>query len=364
MNRTLQLLNVGQSVWYDNVQRSLIQNGELAAMIQRGEIRGVTSNPTIFMNAITKSSDYDHTLMPLIETGATAEQIFFQLAVEDIQLAADLFLPLYQQTTGGDGYVSLEVDPYLANETTGTLVQVKEIWQRVDRPNLMIKIPATPEGIPAISDALAAGINVNVTLIFARSRYFEVMDAYMKGLEQRVEAGLPINTIASVASFFVSRLDSNIDQRLQKIIPTNEKAAALLGKAAVANARLVYADFKGFFSTPRFQSLAAKGARVQRPLWASTSTKNPAYRDVLYVEELIGADTVNTIPPHTLLAFLTHGQVRLSLEEHLEDAHQTLADLENLGISIAEVTSELERDGVKSFCDAYTSLLKAIDDHR
>jgi transaldolase len=355
-------------VWYDNIQRSLLKNGELAGMIQRAEIRGVTSNPTIFMNAIVKSKDYDHSLLPLASSNLTAEEIFFVLAIEDIQEAADLFLPLYQQSQAGDGYVSLEVSPYLANDTAATLEQAKLLWKRVNRPNLMIKIPATRAGIPAITDAIAAGINVNVTLIFSLQRYAEVMDAYMRGLEKRVESGLPVDSIASVASFFVSRVDTLIDPRLQEIIAAEGQQAIeakdMPGKAAIANARLAYSDFKQTFSSQRFHELRAKGSRVQRPLWASTSTKNPEYRDVLYVEELIGPDTVNTIPPQTLAAFLDHGQVRLSLEEDLTGANRILADLEKLGISIAEVTHELEEQGVKSFSDSFTVLLEGIEERR
>lgn len=368
MNTTLQLLDAGQSVWYDNIQRSLLQNGVMAGMIQRGEIRGVTSNPSIFMNAITKSADYDASLLPLVQSALSAEEIFFHLAIEDIRAAADLFLPLYQQTHKADGYVSLEVSPYLANDTAGTLAQAKELWQRVDRPNLMIKIPATKAGIPAIADAIAAGINVNVTLIFSRERYAEVMDAYMRGLEERVKAGLPIDGIASVASFFVSRVDTNIDPRLKGIVEAGgaqaQQAAALPGKAAIANAKLAYADFKQVIATERFLKLQAKGARVQRPLWASTSTKNPTYRDVIYVEELVGPDTVNTVPPQTLVAFLEHGKVRLSLEQDVEAARQTLADLETLGIFMRAVTQTLEEEGVKSFADAFGVLLKAVEDRR
>lgn len=368
MNTTLQLLQAGQSIWYDNIQRGLLKNGELGGMIERGEIRGVTSNPTIFMNAITKSTDYDESLLPLVNTGLSDEEIFFHLAIEDIQAAADLFLPLYQETRGGDGYVSLEVSPYLANDTANTLAQARELWQRVNRPNLMIKIPATKPGLPAVTDAIAGGINVNVTLIFSLQRYAEVMEAYLAGLEKRVEAGLPVDSIASVASFFVSRVDTNVDARLQKIIqsggPQVQKALALPGKAAIANARLAYADFKQVFTSERFLKLKAKGARVQRPLWASTSTKNPAYRDVMYVEELIGPDTVNTVPPQTLAAFLDHGRVRNSLEEGLDAAKQVMADLNALGISMDEVTAQLEEEGVQSFSDAFTVVLKAVNARR
>ena len=364
MNTTLQLLEAGQSVWYDNIQRNLLKNGEMAGMIARGEIRGVTSNPSIFMNAITKSSDYAQSLLPLVDAGLSAEDIFFRLAIEDIQAAADLFLPLYRQSKGGDGYVSLEVNPYLANDTVGTLEQVKRLWPQVNRPNLMIKIPATKAGLPAITAATAAGFNINITLIFSLQRYTEVMDAYLKGLEQRTAAGQPVDTIASVASFFVSRVDTNVDKRLQTIIQAGgakaKQAESLLGKAAIANACLAYAAYKKVFSSERFMKLKAQGARVQRPLWASTSTKNPAYRDVMYVEELIGRHTVNTIPQQTLTAFLDHGKVRPSLEEDSAGATRVLADLESLGISMDEVTYELEVEGVKTFADAFTVLLGAV----
>ena len=366
MNAALKLFKAGQSVWYDNIQRNLLENGEMAGMIQRGEIRGVTSNPTIFMNAISKSQDYDDSLKPMAGLGLSSEAVFFRLAIEDIQAAADLFLPLYRESTGGDGYVSLEVNPYLAQDAGGTLKQAKELWNEVDRPNLMIKIPATREGLPAITDAIAAGVNVNVTLIFARQRYMKVMNAYLKGLEKRAAEGLALDSIASVASFFVSRVDSKVDKRLQAIIQAGgaraEQAKSLSGKAAIANARLAYADFKQVFLEERFQKLAGSGAQVQRPLWASTSTKNPAYRDVMYVEELIGPQTVNTVPPQTLTAFLKHGQVRPSLEEDLEAAQNVMDDLEELGISMQTITKELEKEGVKAFSDSFTELLKVIDD--
>jgi len=369
MNTTQELYAAGQSVWYDNIQRGLLDNGELAGMIERGEIRGVTSNPTIFMNAITKSHDYDAGLAPLAKAGRDKEEIFWQLAIEDIQRAADSFRPLYDQSNRGDGYVSLEVSPYLAHQTDKTLAEAKQLWQRVDRPNLMVKIPATVAGLPAITGAIAAGINVNVTLIFSLERYAAVMDAYLTGLEQRVAAGLPVDMIASVASFFVSRVDTKVDGHLAAMIDRGgmraEKAERLPGKAAIANARLAYANFKKVFGSERFQALKAQGARVQRPLWASTGTKNPKYRDVVYVEELIGPDTVNTVPPQTLTAFLDHGVVRAgSLEENVAEARQTLVDLESLGISMSAVTSELEQEGVKSFADAFTALLSAVDASR
>ncbi len=369
MNTAQQLHQVGQSIWYDNIERRVLNNGELAGMIARGEIRGVTSNPTIFMNAITKSHDYAAGLEPLAKAGKTAEEIFWDLAIEDIQAAADLFRPLYDESNRGDGYVSLEVNPYLAHDTANTLAEAKRLWKRVARPNLMIKIPATLEGLPAIKDAIEAGINVNVTLIFSRERYAAVMEAYIAGLEARAAKGLPIDGIASVASFFVSRVDTKVDGHLNAMIDRGgaraDKAAKFLGQAAIANARLAYHDYEIIFGSGRFAALKALRARVQRPLWASTGTKNPAYRDVVYVEELVGQDTVNTVPPATLKAFLDHGVVRAdSLEENLAGAYQVLANLETLAVSMTTVTAELEAEGVKSFADAWKALLDAVEASR
>jgi transaldolase / glucose-6-phosphate isomerase len=328
----------------------------------------VTSNPSIFHNAIAKTHDYDSSLKPMAWSGWSSEEIFYQLAIEDIRAAADLFLPLYEQSQGGDGYVSLEVSPYLANNTEETISEARRLWEQVERPNLMIKIPATRAGIPAITEAIADGINVNVTLIFSLERYGEVMEAYLQGLEKRAAAGLPVGAIASVASFFVSRVDSKIDGRLQEILrsegPRAEQASQLLGKAAIANARLAYAQFREVFGSQRFQKLAAQGARLQRPLWASTSTKDPAYRDVMYVEQLIGPDTVNTVPPQTLDAFLDHGEVRPTLEEGTDAARQALSDLETLEISMRQVTDQLEEEGVKAFSDAFKALIQAIEVNR
>lgn len=365
-NTTRQLYEIGQSVWYDNIQRSLLQNGELAGMIERGEIYGVTSNPSIFMKAITKSDEYDESLIPLINSDLSPEEIFFRLAIKDIQAATDLFSSLYQETNGDDGYVSLEVSPYIADDTQETLTQVNGIWEDVNRPNLLIKIPATKAGLPAIENAIFAGFNINVTLIFSLQRHKEVMESYIRGLERRVEAGFPIDTIASVASFFVSRVDTNVDNRLHKIIDAGgaeaEKAKKLMGKAGIANARLAYNNYKQVFYNDRFLKLKEQGANVQRPLWASTSTKNPDYRDVLYVEELIGPETVNTIPPRTLEAFLDHGVVEETIEKDLEGAKRTIEELESLGIVIDEVTDELLEQGVKSFADSFTELLEAIEE--
>lgn len=366
MNTSEQLHQVGQSIWYDNVERRLLNNGELAGMIDRGEIRGVTSNPTIFMNAVTKSQDYDSGLAPLAKAGKTGEEIFWDLAIEDIQTAADLLLPVYEASSREDGYVSLEVNPYLANDTQATLSEAKRLWKRVNRPNLMVKIPATVAGLPAILYAIEAGINVNVTLIFSRERHWAVMEMYISGLARRAAAGLPIDTIASVASFFVSRVDTKVDSLLMGMIDRGgfraEKAAQFLGQAAVANARLAFHDFKVIFGSDRFARLQAVGGRVQRPLWASTGTKNPAYRDVVYIEELVGKDTVNTVPPATLAAFLDHGLVRPgSLEEDLPGAYQSMARLEALGISMSAVTNELEAEGVKSFAGAWKALMDAVE---
>ncbi len=368
MNRVENLHQAGQSVWYDNIQRALLQSGKLAEMISSGLIRGVTSNPSIFHNAIANSDDYNSALQPMAWAGWSAGQIFNQLAVEDIQAAADLFAPLYKESAGADGYVSLEVSPLLAHDTNGTIAEARRLWNLVERPNLMIKIPATREGIPAIRESIAYGINVNVTLIFSLARYAEVIDAYLSGLEQRLAKRLPIDRIASVASFFVSRVDTKVDKLLEAIIREEKSSASearsLLGKAAIANARLAYALFLEKFSQPRYLKLRKKGAALQRPLWASTSTKNPAYRDVVYVEELVGADTVNTMPPQTLDAFVDHGEVQVKLISNVSEETQVIQQLENLGISMAQVTEELEIEGVKAFADAYTALLEAIEQRR
>lgn len=368
MSRIDPLHALGQSLWYDNIQRRLLENGELEKMIQDGDIRGVTSNPSIFNNAIAKSSDYDTALKPMAWAGWKAEEIFWQLAIEDIQAAADLFMPLYKATNGGDGYVSLEVNPYLANDTANTVSEARRLWALVDRPNLMVKIPATKAGIPAVQQAIAAGINVNVTLIFSLERYNEVMDAYLRGLEARIAQGQAIDGIASVASFFVSRIDSKVDGRLEAILkangPDSARAAGLRGQAAIASGRLAYAEYQAVFGSERFAKIKAKGGRTQRPLWASTSTKNPNYRDVIYVEELIAADTVNTVPPQTLKAFKEHGESTVTITKNLDGMRRALADLETLGISMRQVTDELEAEGVKSFSDAFTALLKTIDDRR
>ena len=364
MTSTIQQLHaLGQSIWYDNIQRRLLvrspdgKNGEMAAMIERGDIRGVTSNPSIFNNAIAKTNDYDSALIPLAWSGWEADQIFWQLAIEDIRDACDLFAALYRETDGTDGYVSLEVNPSLAYNTEGTLAQAKQLWGWVARPNLMVKIPGTKECLPAIRDAIAAGININITLIFSIERYRAVMDAYLAGLDVRLEAGLPVHHIASVASFFVSRMDTKVDDLLPEGSP-------LCGKTAIAYTKLAYDEFRNIFGGKRFARYQAAGCNIQRTLWASTSTKNPAYPDTLYVNSLIGPGTVDTVPPQTLEAFRDHGVPKVTILDDLDEARKVLEEVEASGISMEKVTEELEVEGVKTFADAFAVMLKTIDDRR
>jgi transaldolase len=363
-----ELHRLGQSVWYDNIERRLLADGTLAEMVANGTIRGITSNPSIFKQAIASSSDYDEALVPLAKKGLGKEAIYEALAVADIRAACDLFLPLYQESHGGDGYVSLEVSPYLAHDTQGTLADARRLWALVERPNLMVKIPATKAGLPAITAAIAEGININVTLIFALERYQQVMEAYLEGLEHRLEAGKRLEHVASVASFFVSRIDTHVDSHLEALASRNPavagRAEALLGKAAIASARLAYDLHLRVFQGERFLGLKNKGARGQRPLWASTSTKNPAYPDTRYVDELVGPYTVNTIPPKTLAAFEAHGVVARTLDKDLQGAKEVMEQLAALGISMVEVTDELETQGVKAFADSYTELLDSIEARR
>ncbi len=351
------LTSLGQSLWLDNIQRRQLENGEVKAMIERGDIRGMTSNPTIFNHAISKSKDYDSALVPLAWAGWDAEKIFWELAIEDIRAACDLFSPLYEETNGGDGYVSIEVSPTIAHDTEATAAQAQQLWARVARPNLMVKIPATKEGIPAIRRAIAVGVNVNVTLIFSLNRYAEVMEAYLAGLEDHFAAGHSIDHIASVASFFVSRVDTKIDPQLSE-------GSHLRGQAAIANAKLAYDEFIKTFVGRRWENLKVKGGRTQRPLWASTSTKNPAYSDTMYVDNLIGAETVNTVPPATLDSFRDHGVASVTLTRDLDKSQEALAQLEAAGISMKQATQELEDEGVKAFADAFSQLLTTIDERR
>ena len=361
------LHELGQSVWYDNIERKLLNDGTLAGMISRGEIRGITSNPSIFNKAISQSSEYDEEIKELTNKGFSKEQIYEQLAIRDIQAAADLFLPLYDKTGGGDGYVSLEVSPYLAHDTEQTIQDAKRLWNTVDRPNLMVKIPATQEGLPAITESIADGININVTLIFSLDRYQEVREAYFAGLERRVSRGDSIENIASVASFFISRIDTKVDQNLDSLKasanPDNQiRLSELLGKTAVASGKLAFVEYEKTFGDDgtRFKTLKDKGANRQRALWASTSTKNPAYKDTKYVEDLIGPMTVNTIPPATLKTFIDHGVAERTIDKDLESAHNVFAELADLGIDLKQATQDLEAEGVKAFADAFTSLLDSI----
>jgi transaldolase/glucose-6-phosphate isomerase len=385
MNPLIEVEKLGQSIWYDNIRRALIDSGDLAQKIGAlpsgvtstlgqkvggDDLRGVTSNPTIFEKAITGSTDYDEAMRRLVADGKSADEIYEALVVEDIQRAADLFKPVYARTGKLDGYVSLEVSPLLARDTEGTIAEAKRLWAKLDRPNVMIKIPATPEGLPAIRECIAAGININVTMIFAIENYEEVAEAYISGLEQRAAAGQPIDHVASVASVFVSRIDTTVDgqleSRIRKSEDENEKAAlsGLLGKAAIANAKMQYQRFKEIFSSERFAKLKAQGARVQRPLWASTGAKNPNYSDVLYVESLIGPDTVNTLPPATFTAFRDHGKVRLTIEENLDEAKKTLEKLAEVGVDLKQVCQKLQDDGVKAFADSFESLMQSITSKR
>ncbi len=363
MAHPAELQALGQSVWLDDLSRGLIASGELADMIARGWISGVTSNPTIFQRAIANSTVYNDEIARLARQGLSAEKIYEALVIEDIQTVADLLRPIHERTGGGDGFVSLEVDPRLANETGWTIAEARRLWALIDRPNLMIKVPATAAGIPAITTLIADGINVNVTLLFAVERYLEAANAFLLGLERRLAAGQPIGHVASVASFFVSRVDTKVDAWLARLPPERDgaRASVLRGRAAVANARVAYRWYQALLASPRFRRLAEQGARPQRLLWASTSTKNPQYSDVKYVEELIGPGTVTTLPQPTLLAFLDHGRVAPTLEGAAEEAEAVLADLRALGLDLSRVMTELETEGVVAFEQSYEALIAAIE---
>ncbi|MBL8696371.1 MAG: transaldolase [Planctomycetes bacterium] len=363
----LQLADLGQSVWFDNISRDLLRSGGLEQLRQRG-IRGVTSNPTIFQKAIAETSHYDSAIREM-GTAVDVKAVYEKLAIDDIRAACDVLKPTYTETRGLDGYVSLEVSPELAFDTKGTLEDAKRLATAVARPNLMVKIPGTREGVPAIREAIAAGLNINVTLLFSVEAHDAVLDAYMSGLEQRVREGKPVDGIASVASFFVSRVDTSIDKTLEekaaKAAPAEAQALRdLMGKAAIANARLAYKLFLDRTASTRWAALKAKGARVQRPLWASTSTKNPKYRDVIYCEELIGPDTVNTMPPATVEAFDDHGKAARTLTDDVSGAQRALAQLESKGISMKAVCEKLVDEGVKSFAKSFADLMTGIEQKR
>lgn len=358
------LLEYGQSPWMDYIRRDLLTGGGLKKMIHDDGLRGMTSNPAIFEKSITGSDVYNDILNSPDAKSLDAKQLFEKIAIRDVQDACDIFRPVYDESKHRDGYVSLEVSPYLANDTNGTLEEARRLWKAVNRPNLMVKVPATPEGIPAIRQLLEDGLNINITLLFAQSAYEKVAEAYIAALEARAAKGQDIGHIASVASFFVSRIDTLIDGKIDTMLKTatgDQKALleSVHGKIAIANAKLTYKKYQELFGGSRWNALAAKGAQTQRLLWASTSTKNPKYRDVLYVEELIGADTVDTIPPATFDAFRDHGRLRNSLTEDVSAAAKHMADLEKAGISMQEITQTLLADGVKLFADAFKTLLAA-----
>lgn len=366
MNPLEQLLQYGQSVWLDSISRDLIKSGQLQRLVTEDKLHGLTSNPTIFEQAIGHSDAYDNALRQLLLANEkqTEKALFEALAIEDIRMAADILRPVYDETHGGDGYVSLEVSPHLAHDTGGSIAEAKRLWQAVERPNLMIKIPATHEGIPAIEQLTSEGINVNVTLMFSLRHYEAVAQAYIAGLERRDAYSPGGNKIwpVSVASFFVSRVDNAVDPMLEKI--GTPEALALRGKIAIANAKLAYQRFCETFYGEPFASWREKGVRVQRPLWGSTSTKNPAYSDVLYVEELIGPDTVNTIPLKTLEAFRDHGRASETLRKDLAQAEAHVAQLKNLGVDLNAVTEKLQNDGVDSFAASYDKLLASLKKKR
>jgi transaldolase / glucose-6-phosphate isomerase len=369
-NPLRELDKLGQSVWQDYIRRGELLSGEFKRLIDEDGISGVTSNPSIFEKAITGSKDYDDGIRKYVGEGLQGAQLFERLAVEDIQKACDLLRETYDRTKGDDGYVSIEVSPKLARDMQGSLVEARRLWNSVSRPNLLVKIPGTKEGLPAIQQALTEGININITLLFSVERYVEVAEAYIAALEARAKEGKSVDRIASVASFFVSRIDTLVDKLLQgklvkEIDPANRaKVENLMGKTAIANAKNAYQEFKRLFSGPRFQALSAKGARPQRVLWASTSTKNPKYRDVLYVETLIGPQTVNTMPPATVVAFREHGIAKLTLENDLDVARKELADLGGAGIDLAAVTRQLEDEGIVLFDQAYDKLLSGLNEKR
>jgi transaldolase len=366
-NPLLQLKELGQSVWYDNIDRSQLASGQFQRLLDEDGVSGVTANPTIFEKSVSSGHAYDEQMNELIKAGKSTNEIYEALVIRDIQTVADKLRPIYDRTEGQDGYVSLEVSPDLAHDTEGTLSEVRRFWQIVNRPNLLIKIPATPEGIPAVRQALTEGINVNITLIFSLNDYKKVADAYIGALESRVASGKDISHMGSVASFFVSRVDTLVDKLLEDKIKASsdgteqQKLKALEGKAAIANARIVYQEFKSIFGSARFQALKQQSANVQRPLWASTSTKNPAYRDVLYAEELIGPYTVDTMPLETIENFRDHGKVRLSIEDNIAQAHAELDALEQIGIHYDQVTQQLQDEGVQKFADSFHKLFEGID---
>jgi transaldolase len=362
------LLKEGQSVWQDDISRQMIESGALKKRIDQIGIHGVTSNPTIFQKAIAGGSAYDEDIKALLGGGKSAAEIFQTIAVKDIQDACDLFRPIYDETGGEDGFVSIEVLPSLARDTNGTIDNARTLWNAVDRPNLMVKVPGTDEGVPAIETLLTEGININITLLFSLANYENVARAYIKALQARHESGLPVDKLASVASFFVSRVDTLADKKLDEKLASGDGDAALItslkGKVAVANAQLAYERFEELFGSNEFTPLADAGALVQRPLWASTGTKNKEYSDVLYVETLIGPHTVNTMPIATMEAFLDHGTVKRTVDADYAAAHKVIEDLASVGISIDDITRQLEDEGIEAFIHSYDDLLDGVESKR
>ena len=369
-NPLLQLQELGQSVWLDDIDREQLRSGLFGRLIDEDGLSGTTGNPSIFEHSITHDSTYDEQMQQLIAQGKGPQEIYETLAITDVQTVADLLRPTYNRTNGQDGFVSIEVSPYLAHDTQATLAEVRRFWHTIDRPNLMVKIPSTRAGIPAIQQALSEGVNINITLIFSIENYRQVVEAYLSALEERLARGENISHIASVASFFVSRVDVLIGKLLEEKLKATsdsteqQKLQALQGQIAISNARLAYQEFKRLFAGPRFERLQQQGARVQRPLWASTSTKNPAYRDVLYVEELIGPYTVDTMPLKTIESFRDHGRVRLSLEENIPQARVGLSTLTEVGLSYDQITQQLQDEGVQKFADAFDKLFRCIESKR
>ncbi|NDJ76060.1 MAG: transaldolase [Chloroflexi bacterium] len=358
MTKLHDLNTLGQAVWFDFIRRSFTASGELQALVEQG-VRGVTSNPTIFEQAIAGSSDYDADLEPLVRAGKSVDEIYEALAMDDIRAAADTLRPVYDATNGADGYVSMEVSPTLAHDTEGTIADARRLFGALDRPNIMIKVPATPAGIPAIKTLIGEGININVTLIFSVAQYEAVVEAYMSGLEQLSATGGDLGRVASVASFFVSRVDSAVDKLLAEKGNTE-----LQGQIAVANSKLAYARFEELFGATRWQKLAEQGAQVQRPLWASTGTKNPDYSDTLYFDTLIGPHTVNTLPPHTLDAVQDHGTLARTVDTDMDTVRAQLAQLADLGIDLDAVTQQLQDEGVEKFAKSFESLLASVAERR
>lgn len=354
MTRMNEAAAVGQAIWLDFIRRSFLDSGELGELVAKG-LRGVTSNPSIFQKAITASTDYDAAVERLVGEGSSVNDIYEALAIQDIRRACDIMRPVYESTDGVDGYVSLEVNPKLAYDTEGTVMEARRLSSLVDRPNVMIKVPATPEGIPAIETLTGEGININVTLIFSLQQYEDSAMAYIRGLEKLADANVDFSRVASVASFFVSRVDGKVDPKLVDL-----GNSELQGKIAIANAKMAYHRFGEIFSGPRWEKLAAQGARVQRPLWGSTSTKNPDYPDTLYVDTLMGPHTVNTVPPETLDAFLDHGCAARTVDADVEEARQHLAQLAELGIDLGDVTTQLMGEGVDAFADSFDELMSGI----